>query len=333
MQPHLVTRLKAKADKAHEVYRTSSNESTKANRRAKLAFYNTVNQTMHNSQISAKKKFSILSRLLKTQKVSSVPPIIENGEVVTDAQAKCNLFNNFFSSKATVPGNDDPVPYLEPRTDIKEPLSNFNTSPFKLADILRNIKKSNFSHCGIPGHFLALVATPVSFQLYKVFNNMWEAGIFADIFKVGHVCCIYKRSGLKSDKSSWRPVTLLPSLSKCAEAVMHRRLLSHFIENNIISERQAAYLKGDSTIQQVLYMIHLIRTTWSKKQIMQGVYLDMSAAFDKAWHKAIIAKLEQIQVKGACLDVFRSYLSNRKQIVVIGQCKDVQAGIPQRLWL
>ena len=162
---------------------------------------------------------------------------------------------------------------------------------------------------------------------------MWEAGIFADIFKIGHVCCIYKRSGLKSDKSSWRPVTLLPSLSKCAEAVMHRRLLSHFIENNIISERQAAYLKGDSTIQQILYIIHLIRTTWSKKQIMQGVYLDVSAAFDKAWHKAIIAKLEQIQVKGTALDVFRSYLENRKQIVVIGECKsdikDVQAGIPQ----
>ena len=121
---------------------------------------------------------------------------------------------------------------------------------------------------------------------------MWEAGIFADIFKVGHVCCIYKRSGLKSDKSSLRPVTLLPSLSKCAEAVMHRRLLSHFIDNNVISERQAAYLKGDSTTQQILYMIHLIRTTWGKKQIMQGVYLDVSAAFDKAWHKAIIAKLE-----------------------------------------
>ena len=195
---------------------------------------------MHNSQISAKKKFSILSRLLKTQKVSSIPPLIENGEVVTDNQAKCNLFNNFFSSKATVPGNDDPVPYLEPKTNIREPLSHFSTSPFELADILRNIKKSSFSHCGIPGHFLALVATPVSFQLYKVFNNMWEAGIFSDIFKIGHVCCIYKRSGLKSDKSSWRPVTLLPSLSKCAEAVMHRRLLSHFIENNIIFERQAA---------------------------------------------------------------------------------------------
>ena len=104
---------------------------------------------MHNSQISAKKKFSILSRLLKTQKVSSIPPLIENGEVVTDNQAKCNLFNNFFSSKATVPGNDDPVPYLEPKTNIREPLSHFSTSPFELADILRNIKKSSFSHCNV----------------------------------------------------------------------------------------------------------------------------------------------------------------------------------------
>ena len=99
---------------------------------------------MHNQQISAKKKFSILSRLLKTQKIFSVPPIIENGEVVTDTQAKCNLLNNYFSSKATVPRNDDPVPVLEARTDIKEPLSKFNTSPFELADILRNIKSLTF---------------------------------------------------------------------------------------------------------------------------------------------------------------------------------------------
>ncbi len=68
--------------------------------------------------------------------------------------------------------------------------------------------------------------------------------------------------------------------------------MSHFIEKNVISERQAAYLKVDSMIQQVLYNIIVIRTTLSKKQITQGVYLDVSAFFDKAWHKAIIAKLE-----------------------------------------
>ena len=134
-------------------------------------------------------------------------------------------------------------------------------------------QKSNNSSCGIPGKFLAIIAAQVSFQLYKVFNNIFADGIFPDVFKIGHMCCIYKglSAGLKSSKNSWRPITLLPTLSKVAESVLHKRLLDHFIENNVISHQQAAYLKGDSTIQQVLYIVHKIRTAWSKKSIMQGV--------------------------------------------------------------
>ena len=148
---------------------------------------------------------------------------------------------------------------------------------------------------------------------------MFAEGIFPDIFKIGHICCIYKglSAGLKSSKTSWRPITLLPTLSKLAESVLHKRLLDHFLENNVISHRQAAYLKGDSTIQQVLYIVHMIRTAWSKKAIMQGVYLDVSAAFDKAWHAGLIAKLEQIQIQDSALTLFKSYLSKRVQITVI----------------
>ena len=122
-------------------------------------------------------------------------------------------------------------------------------------------------------------------------------------------------------------------MSKVAESVLHKRLLDHFLDNNVISQRQAAYLKGDSTIQQVLYIVHLIRTTWSKKAILQGVFLDVSAAFDKAWHSGIIAKLEQVQIKNSALDLFKSYLSNRLQITVIDSkkstIKQVMAGVPQ----
>jgi hypothetical protein len=331
----LVTRLSEKKQRSYRRYNTAAKESQKGNRRAKLAFFNSVNSTMHNSCISAKKKFSILSKLIRTQKVSSVPPINSNGGVVTNSQEKANIFNNFFADKATVPGNGDPVPPLQPRDDILTPLTQFNTSPFELAHIIRNIKKSNNSYCGIPGKFLALIATPVAFQLYKVFNNMFSEGIFPDVFKLGHVCCIYKgiKAGLKSSISAWRPITLLPTLSKVAESVLHKRLLDHFLENNVISHRQAAYLKGDSTIQQVLYIVHMIRTTWSKKAIMQGVFLDVSAAFDKAWHSGIIAKLEQIQIKNSALDLFRSYLGNRRQITVIDSQKSTEkavlAGIPQ----
>ena len=61
------------------------------------------------------------------------------------------------------------------------------------------------------------------------------------------------------------------------EAVIHNRLSSHFTENNIITERQADYVKGDSTIQQLLYIINLIRKSWTKGCITQGLFLDVSA--------------------------------------------------------
>ena len=62
--PDIVTRLSEKKQKSYKGYRSAANESCKANRRAKLAFYNSVNATMHSSNISAKKKFSILTKLI-----------------------------------------------------------------------------------------------------------------------------------------------------------------------------------------------------------------------------------------------------------------------------
>ena len=63
------------------------------------------------------------------------------------------------------------------------------------------------------------------------------------------------------------------------------------MDNNIISDRQAAYLKGESTISQLLYIVHFIRSQWGHSKIVQGAFLDISAAFDKVWHKGLIAKL------------------------------------------
>ena len=134
--PELVTRLSDKKQSSYKSYRSAANESCKGNRRAKLAFYNSVNATMQSSNISAKKKFSILTKLMRTQKVSSVPPIIENGENITDSQEKANIFNNFFAEKATVSGNNDQVPPLLPREDIMSPIRQFNTSPFELGHLI-----------------------------------------------------------------------------------------------------------------------------------------------------------------------------------------------------
>ena len=330
--PEILTRYLAKKTKAFSKSRESSNTSNLANRRAKFAFYNTVNCTMNNYSISAKKKFSILLKLMKNNKFSGISPLNENGTTINDPKNKSEIFNEFFASKSTVDGLNDDPPNLE-KTESVSDLANMNTSPLEVCKLIRNLKKSHISPCGISGKFLQLISKEISYSLSKLLNNLFEIGHFPDKWKIAHVTPIYKRIGSKNSKSNYRPISILPTLSKVCESVIHERLLSHCIDNDIITERQAAYLKGDSTISQLLYLVHQIRTSWGKSKIAHGLFLDISAAFDKVWHKGLLAKLEQIGISGAVLTLFNSYLSNRKQCVVVDGVKssmmDIQAGVPQ----
>ena len=331
-RPEIITRHLNRKNKAFEKSRQSANESTKANKRVKAAYGNTINSVMNNPAISAKKKFAILLKLMKNNKFCNTPPLVENDTVVNDSYEKSNIFNTFFASKSTVPNPNDPAPNLEQRGDISL-LSLLNTSPFEIAKLIRNLKKSHLSHCGIPGKLLSQISTPVSFSMSRLFNNLFEIGHFPDLWKIAHITAIYKRSGPKTCKTSYRPIQILPTLSKVFESVMHVRLLKHCLENDIISEKQAAYLKGDSTVSQLLYIVHNIRQNWTNKKVTQGLFLDVSAAFDKVWHNGLLAKLNQIGVEGTFLNTIGSYLAGRRQVVVVDGVKsepaNVQAGVPQ----
>lgn len=162
---------------------------------------------------------------------------------------------------------------------------------------------------------------------------MFVAGLYPENWKIAHVTPVYKRSGPKIVKESYRPISLLATLSKVCESIIHERLFGHLLDNDIITHKQAAYLKGYSTYSQLLYLIHTIRQAWGQKSIYQAVFLDISAAFDKVWHNGLIAKLTQAGVSGQFLSVLESYLSNRKQKVMIdGTPSDelpINAGVPQ----
>ena len=198
------------------------------------------------------------------------------------------------------------------------------------------MKNSDFSPCGIPSAFIKLLYTHTGSLITKMIsdllNSIFSSGCYPQIWKLSHITPIHKK-GTKSDKSNYRPISILPTLSKITESVIHSRLLRHLLSNNIISKQQAAYLPSDSTAQQLLSMIHLIKTTMASNNIAQGVFLDVSAAFDAVWHKGLLAKLEQINISGTALQLFSNYLSNRHSVTVIDGHKSTElpllAGVPQ----
>ena len=226
---------------------------------------------MLNNQISAKKKFGILSKLMKNGKYSTISSLTENGQIIEDPVQKSQILNKNFAAKARVQGSDDDVPYL----DKKENVSIFdmiNTSPLEIAKITRALKQSHLSHCGIPGKFISLISAPISFSLSKLFNNLFKEGHFPNIWKLSHVTALYKQKGLRSDKNYYRPISLLPTLSKICESIIHKRLLDHCNENSVISNKQAAYLKGDSTVHQLLYIVDKIKRSWTKVTLLMASF-------------------------------------------------------------
>ena len=153
----VLTRYQAKLDTAHKKARDAANASNLANRRAKMNFFNTVNATMNNHSVSAKKKFSILLRLMKSNKFSGISPLNENNDIIRDPKTKSEIFSQFFASKSRVSGSDDNPPILEKNHSIPN-LTKINTSPIEVGRFIRGLKKSHISPCGISGKFLQLIS-------------------------------------------------------------------------------------------------------------------------------------------------------------------------------
>ena len=105
------------------------------------------------------------------------------------------------------------------------------------------------------------------------------------------------------------------------------------IENNLISSNQSGFKPGDSCINQLLSITHEIYKSFDDGFEVRGVFLDISKAFDKVWHKGIIFKLQQNGISGKLLCVLSDFLKDRKQRVILnGQLSSwtsVNAGVPQ----
>jgi hypothetical protein len=107
----------------------------------------------------------------------------------------------------------------------------------------------------------------------------------------------------KQFKTNYRPVPLLVSLSKvCVKLVFINRVYE-FLEVTVFFYRfQSDFRPGDSTVSQLVYIIHKIYQAFEKgHELLHAVFLDISKAFDKVWHRGLLAKLQSIGINGPLL--------------------------------
>jgi hypothetical protein len=96
---------------------------------------------------------------------------------------------------------------------------------------------------------------------------------------------IAKPSKPPNEAASYRPISLLPILSKIFERLLWKRINEIINPDNLIPMHQFGITEDHSTIQQCHRLVHTIRDGSEDKKTCVAVFLDIQQVFDKMWHQ------------------------------------------------
>ena len=184
----------------------------------------------------------------------------------------------------------------------------------------------------ISNKVLKNIINPIAEILSYLFNLSFEKGLFPDCFKVSKVIPNFK-SGSSLDMNNYRPISIIPSLSKILEKIVKLRLNSFLDKFNIITKHQFGFLKGRSTELALIKYFNDIYNNHNKDAQTLSTFIDFSKAFDSINHQILFDKMEVYGIRGLPLQWFKSYLSERKQYVQINRStsslNNISSGVPQ----
>ena len=209
---------------------------------------------------------------------------------------------------------------------------------FDTDDIEKIIKSLNPNKAhgfdGISIQMIQLCSAAISKPLYLLFKNSFINGVFPDGWKRANVVPIHKKND-KQTISNYRPISLLPICSKIFERIIFNTLYKYLDENNLLTTNQSGFRSNDSCVHQLIKITHDIYQAFDNNPSLEtrAVFLDLSKAFDRVWHKGLLFKIKTFGVEGELYELIHSFLSNRYQRVTInGQSSNwchVKAGVPQ----
>ena len=243
-----------------------------------------------------------------------------------------NCLNNQFVSVFNEL-NTSPLPDLDQRCNFDCVM---NDSHFAPHIILKRIKQMEpHKSVGVDGiHPLVIKKCSDKFAsiLSKIFTISFNTSIVPDTWKLANITSIFKK-GCKLDPANYRPISLTAVPCKMMERIVRDTMLQHLMDNNLIANEQHGFVKYKSCLTNLLETLDILSNAMNNGHAVVLIFLDFAKAFDKVCHNSLFKKLSKYGFNGKILSWLKSFLSNRKQRVVLGQnmsgWRDVTSGIPQ----
>ena len=262
------------------------------------------------------------------RKTNAYPLTVTNGTTnSTDFQEATEMFANHFSSSHE---NMSLCPLIRSPINVSQ-LYSVTIDETQIHSILCKLDINKGSGCDdIPNIFLKNCADTLCTPLKLLYQLSVEQGIFPDLWKETRVLPVYKKGDLNFI-GNYRPIAILNALEKVFEKLMHTKIFEHVVSR--LTPTQHGFVAGKSTISNLLEHFQNLASTYEQGQQSDTAYLDMTQAFDKVNHVRLTEYLEYMGINGNLLDWFKSYLSNRKVVVVFNGHSSTPyipcSGVPQ----
>ena len=309
-------------------YKQKRNKVTNMLKAAKAKFFKQLNP-------SNPKMFWRVVKLL-TKQPSSIPVLRDSQQrAVHDDVEKATLLNDFFSScfnDAQEPLDtsdylelDQPDPGLCPdwllcnEDEILEMLLSLDTTKSSGPD-------------GISATMLKQTAASIAPGITEFLNTSIRTGKFPTAWKTSSVVPIPKGSDHTS-VSNYRPISLLPILSKLLEKHIHGVISNHLSANSPIALQQWGFQTKKSSVTALADVLYNWAVALDKGLEVCAVFFDLQKAFDSVPHKSLMHKLRSVGLDAYILRWICSYLTHREQYVVLNGersvSNNVTSGVPQ----
>lgn len=251
------------------------------------------------------------------------------------------IFNDYYVNIASELGSNLDTSNLKDHPSIKAIQENSNSSstnltfsPTNCDEVGKIIKTLNSKKATgydkIPARFVKAASPAIVPILTDLINTSIDQGVFPNSLKKAEVTPVYKKAD-KLNKGNYRPVSILPVLSKIFEKVIEKQISTLF--QNIFSPNLSAFRKGYSCQDVLLALIE----SWNKS-LREGlkvgtIMMDLSKAFDCMSHPLLASKLSAYGFQNNSVKLITSYLSDREQRVKLGNTRStwlpITKGVPQ----
>lgn len=247
------------------------------------------------------------------------------------------LNNNFINATKDILSKLDNNE-ISPETLVTPPPSScsFSFKPVscvKVRDVIKSLKNSkSLDAYGFNTDIIKSVTEAIIIPQTKVINHCISSHVFPDYLKIAKVIPVHKKGDI-NDPNNYRPISLLPIISKIFEKILYEQIQEYFETNNLFTSSQFGFRQGKSTTDAILAFLSEATDSMESDNYCLANFLDLSKAFDCLSHSILIEKLK---IYGFCensCSMIRSYLLNRQQYVSINGLESnemsIEFGVPQ----